>query len=71
MTGPEALIPITFFLSAGAAIILRGSLGKAIAEGIRRAPPWSDAPPQPDVDVDRLTTELEELKHRPAVEPGR
>jgi hypothetical protein len=60
MSGPEILIPITFFLSAAAVIILRGPIGKAIAGLIRQ---WSDVPP-PDVDVQRLTAELEELKHR-------
>ena len=64
MTGPEALIPITFFVSAAAAIIFRGPIGKALAEGIRRAPPWSDSPPQPDLDMERLTKEMEELKQR-------
>lgn len=64
MSGAEVLIPITFFVSVAAVVIFRGPLGKAIADGIRRAPPWSDAAPQPDLEVERLTTELEEVKHR-------
>ncbi|MBI2074118.1 MAG: hypothetical protein HYW06_11740 [Gemmatimonadetes bacterium] len=64
MSGPEVLIPITFFVSAAAAIIFRGPIGKAIAEAIRRAPPWTDRPPQPDLDVERMSGELEELRHR-------
>ncbi|MBI2615540.1 MAG: hypothetical protein HYW52_07705 [Gemmatimonadetes bacterium] len=64
MSGPEVLIPITFFVSAAAAIIFRGPIGKAIAEAIRRASPWADGPPQPDLDVERMSGELEELRHR-------
>lgn len=64
MSGAEVLIPITFFGSVAAAVIFRGPIGKAIAEAIRRAPPWADGPPQPDVDVERITAELEDLKQR-------
>jgi hypothetical protein len=64
MTGPEALIPVTFFISVAAVVIFRGPLGKAIADGIRRAPPWTDGPPRPDIDVEHVTAELEEMKHR-------
>lgn len=64
MTGAEVLVPITLFVSVAAAIIFRGPIGKAIAEAIRRAPPWADGPPQPDVDTERVTAELESLKQR-------
>lgn len=64
MSGPEVLIPITFFLSAAAAIIFRGPMGRAIAEAIRGAPPWVDGPPQPDVDVQHVSAELGEIKQR-------
>lgn len=63
MSGPEVLIPVSFFLSVASVFILRGPLGKAIAESIRRAPPWSDVSP-PNVDTERLLGELEELTHR-------
>lgn len=64
MSGVEVLIPITFFLSVSAAIIFRGPIGKAIAEAIRRAPPWADGPSQPDVDPEKISAELESLKQR-------
>lgn len=64
MSGPEVLIPITFFVSAAAAIIFRGPMGKAVAEAIRRVPPWADGPPPPDLDTERISAELEDLKHR-------
>ncbi len=63
MQGPEVLIPITFFVSTAAVFILRGPLGRAIAEAIRRAPPWSDVPPS-TLDAERVSAELEELKQR-------
>jgi hypothetical protein len=64
MTGAEVLIPITFFVSLAAVLIFRGPMGKAIAEAIRRVPPWADAPPPPDVDSDRLSAEIEDVRHR-------
>jgi hypothetical protein len=66
MSGPEVLIPITFFVSAAAAIIFRGPMGKAIAEVIRRVPPWADGPPPPDVDAERISAEFETLRQRMA-----
>ena len=64
MSGPEVLVPITFFVSLAAVLIFRGPMGKAIAEAIRRAPPWTDGPPAPDTDTERLSAELEDFRHR-------
>jgi hypothetical protein len=64
MNGPEILVPITFFVSLAAVLIFRGPMGKAIAEAIRRQPPWADRPPPPDVDTERVSAELDELRQR-------
>lgn len=75
MSGPEVLIPISFFVSIAAAVILRGPLGRVLAdrilsrgqaidEAIRRAPPWSHGAPQPDVDTQQLSAELDQLRQR-------
>ncbi len=64
MSGPEVLIPITFFVSTAAAIIFRGPMGKAIAEAIRRAPPWVNGPPPPDVEAQHISAQLEEIRQR-------
>jgi len=52
----EALIPITLFLSIAAVFILRGPLGKAIADRIGGRAGADDA------EVRRLGAELDELR---------
>lgn len=63
MSGPEVLIPMTLFVSAAAVFILRGPLGKAIADAIAgRARPQL---PGPSAErVEQLEAELDEVKYR-------
>src|SRR3989304_1642178 len=63
MSGPEVLIPMTFFLSAAAFFILRGPLGKAIADAISgRA---RTQLPGPSAErVEQLEAELDEVNPR-------
>ncbi len=63
MQGPEVLIPITFFVSTAAIFILRGPLGRAIADAIsaHNRPPEPVAAPE---QVEHLAAELEEVKQR-------
>lgn len=63
MSGPEVLIPVTFFLSAAAIFILRGPVGKAIAEAIAaKARPQEQSPPPEHGE--QLAAELEDVKQR-------
>lgn len=75
MSGPEILVPISLFVSVAAAVILRGPLGRALAErissrgeamddAIRRAPPWVTGTSPPDPDTQLLSTEVDELRQR-------
>jgi len=52
VSGPEILIPMTFFLTVGGVMIARGEIGKAIAHRIRGGSP-------PD---ERVQTELAEVR---------
>lgn len=57
MEGPlEVLIPITLFVSLAAVFILRGSLGKALADRI------AGRAGADDEEVQRLGAELEEVR---------
>ncbi|HTO72982.1 MAG TPA: hypothetical protein VMJ30_04145 [Gemmatimonadales bacterium] len=58
MQGPEVLIPISFFFSVGAVIILRGPLGKAIADRI------AGRTGRDDDDYHSLRGEVDELRGR-------
>jgi hypothetical protein len=73
--GLEVLIPISLFVSVAAVVILRGPLGRALAErissrgeaideAIRRAPPWVKGTSLPDPDTQLLSAELDELRQR-------
>jgi hypothetical protein len=75
MIGPETLVPVSLFVSIAAAVILRGPLGRALAErmssrgqaiddAIRRAPPWVKGTPPPDPETQFLSAELDELRQR-------
>ena len=52
MSGPEILIPMTFFLTVGGVLIARGEIGKAIAHRIRGGSPTDE----------RLQGELAEVR---------
>lgn len=57
MSGPEVLIPITFFVTVGAVFLGRSEIGKAIAHRIRSGPGGSGE------DVEALRGEVAELRH--------
>ena len=63
MSGPEVLIPMTFFLSGAAVFILRGPLGKAIADAIS-AHSRPETPGPAAGRVEQLEAELDEVKRR-------
>ena len=58
MQGPEILIPITFFLSVAAVIVLRGPLGRAWADRIAGRSGTDDA------EVQSLRADVDDLRHR-------
>lgn len=58
MQGPEVLIPISFFFSVGAVFILRGPLGKALADRIAGRTGHAEE------DLNSLRFELDELRTR-------
>lgn len=75
IVGVEVFIPITLFVCVAAAVILRGPLGRALAdrissrgqaidEAIRRAPPWVKGAPPPAPDVQLLSAEVDDLRQR-------
>ncbi len=57
MSGPEVLIPMTFFLTVGAVFISRSEIGKAIAHRIRSGPGGGGE------DLDLLRGEVADLRH--------
>lgn len=57
MSGPEVLIPMTFFLTVGAVFVSRSEIGKAIAHRIRTGGGGAGA------EVDALRGEVAELRH--------
>ncbi len=57
MSGPEVLIPMTFFLTVGAVFISRSEIGKAIAHRIRSGPGGGGE------DLDVLRGEVADLRH--------
>jgi hypothetical protein len=59
MSGPEVLIPITFFTSLASVFILRGPLGGALAERIRG---HAAADSRLEGEVEQLRHELEQVK---------
>jgi phage terminase large subunit-like protein len=67
MAPGEALVAMTLFLTIGGAVVLRGPIGKALAERLagRRL-----AVPEPDHEqaeqLDRALADLEDMKHRVA-----
>jgi hypothetical protein len=65
VSGPEVLIPIAFFLSVAAVLVLRGPLGKAIADAIAHR--TSSLPgARQTADRERLEAEVAELRQRVA-----
>ncbi len=65
MQGPEFLIPISFFFCLGAVIVLRGPLGRALADRIAGRTGADDGEVQTlRVDVDELRTRLAETEER-------
>jgi hypothetical protein len=56
--GPEILIPISFFFSVAAVILLRGPLGKALAERI------AGRTGHDQEDIHALRSEVDELRGR-------
>lgn len=70
MEGGEALAAMTLFLSVGAILVLRGPLGKAIAERIAGRHPGErggEATGRSDDHadlLDQVARDLEDVKHR-------
>lgn len=67
MAPGEAMVAMTLFLTIGGAVVLRGPIGKALAEriaGRRFGAPGAD--PEHAEQLDRALTELEDVKHRVA-----
>lgn len=58
MQGPEILIPISFFFSVAAVILLRGPLGKALADRI------AGRSGRDEEDLHALHVELDEVRAR-------
>lgn len=58
MNGLEPLIPITFFLSLAGVIVLRGPLGRALADRI------AGRNLQRDGELDQLQEEMVDLRER-------
>jgi hypothetical protein len=59
MSGPEVLIPITFFTSLASVFILRGPLGGALAERIRGQ---GAANARLEGEVEQLRHELDQVR---------
>jgi hypothetical protein len=53
------IVPVVLFISMAAAFILRGPLGKALADRIAGRPPSGAMG-----DADRVLSELDDLRHR-------
>jgi hypothetical protein len=65
VSGPEILIPISFFFSVAAVLVLRGPLGKAIADAIaHRAGVRPEGARAGSERLEQLEAELAELKQR-------
>ncbi len=65
MNGPEVLIPIAFFFSVAAVIVLAGPLGKAIADAIaHRAGARAQGMQAGSERLKQVEAELAELKQR-------
>lgn len=71
--GPgEAMVGVTFFLMLGATIVLRGPLGKALAERIAGRHPSDRGPDAAQTELieqqaevlEQAARDLEEVKHR-------
>jgi len=68
VSGPEILIPMTFFLTVGGVLIARGEIGKAIAHRIRGESP-SDERIQGELaevrqELDMVRQELADMHER-------
>ena len=68
MSGPEILIPMTFFLTVGGVLIARGEIGKAIAHRIRGESPTDERVHRELAEVrqelDLVHQELAEMNER-------
>ncbi|HKI95188.1 MAG TPA: hypothetical protein VJ992_07840 [Gemmatimonadales bacterium] len=66
MNGLEPLIPIFFFLTVGAVVILRGPLGRALADRIagRAGPAGPQVPPGQAAFHEHAGAEIDELRQR-------
>ncbi|HMV32117.1 MAG: hypothetical protein U0104_01670 [Gemmatimonadales bacterium] len=62
MSGPEVLIPISFFVMVGLVFISRSEIGKAIAHAIRVNA--SDADDDLVLEMQALRTGLEDVRHQ-------
>jgi hypothetical protein len=67
MAPGEALVAMTLFVTVSGALVLRGPIGKALAERIagRRAVPGAGDPEQAE-QLERTLADLEEMRHRVA-----
>jgi hypothetical protein len=67
MAPGEAMVAMTLFVMIGGAVVLRGPIGRALAErisGRRLTGPAGDL--EQAEQLDRALTELEDVKHRVA-----
>jgi hypothetical protein len=68
VSGPEILIPMTFFLTVGGVLIARGEIGKAIAHRIRGGSPTDERVHRELAEVrqelDLVHQELAEMNER-------
>jgi hypothetical protein len=68
MSPGEAMLGMTIFITVGTAVVLRGPIGKALAERIAgkrlRAPSAPD--PEQAEQLERALADLEEMRHRMA-----
>ncbi|HEX9580743.1 MAG TPA: hypothetical protein VF970_06525 [Gemmatimonadales bacterium] len=60
MSGPEVLVPMSFFVSLATVLVLRGPLGKALAERISGRASSDDAAKE----TAEFRVEVEDVYHR-------
>jgi hypothetical protein len=67
MAPGEALVAMTLFLTIGGAVVLRGPIGKALAERLAGRRLGAGAPDHEQAEqLDRALADLEDMKHRVA-----
>jgi len=63
----EALVAMTLFLTIGGAVVLRGPIGKALAERLAGRRLGAGGPDHEQAEqLDRALADLEDMKHRVA-----